>query len=130
WATCRSSIARIDERTRAVVTIPVAGIPDAVAVGPSGVWALTYDLRGRSRLVRIDPRSNHVVARRVLAGSPMSVLEQRGALWIGGLDRKRSSVLLRLDPRSLAVRRTIPLFQVTLDERRERQVAERRTQRR
>ncbi|HEX6700029.1 MAG TPA: hypothetical protein VF101_04795, partial [Gaiellaceae bacterium] len=47
WATCRSSIARIDERTRAVVTIPVAGIPDAVAVGPSGVWALTYDLRGR-----------------------------------------------------------------------------------
>jgi hypothetical protein len=119
WATCRDSIARIDERTKAVVRIPLAGIPGAVAVGVTGVWALAYDPKGRSWLFRIDPRSNRVTARRPLAGTPTTTLEWRGALWIGGLDAKRNAVLLRLDPRSLAVRRTISLFQVSLGERRE-----------
>jgi hypothetical protein len=120
WAACPGTIARISERTRAVVMIPVTGIPGAMAVGPRDVWALTYDRRGRSRLVRVDPRSNRVTAWHRLAGSLTTVLEWRGSLWIGGLDRRRNAVLLRLDPRSLAVRRTIPLSQVSLGERRER----------
>ena len=110
WAACQASIVRIDEATKAVHRIPLAGIPDALTVGRSGVWALVFDRAGATTLVRIAPQSDRVVLRRRLAGSPTTILETRDALWIGGLDRRQQPVLLRLDPRSLVVRRVIPLL--------------------
>jgi hypothetical protein len=90
-------LTRVDPvSNRVVAEIALPGLPDAVAVGPSGVW-----VRGVAGPVwRVDPASNRVVATvpvpHGLGGAQGSVLVGRDAVWVSDPD---SETALRIDPR-------------------------------
>jgi hypothetical protein len=111
----RGEVLRIDTATRRVAArIPVGG--DArVAAGAGAVWAIAGDLllggsNGPVRLLRIDPKSDRVVARipmRTPSGArfvPVEVQIDHGVVWAVGLDGA-----LRIDPRRNAPDAYVPL---------------------
>lgn len=123
----RGDILRIDPQTRrTVVRIPAgragaAGGPGGgpaevvVAAGAGAVWALTGDLQnggvdGPVRLLRIDPRSNRIVARlpmRNPAGgtfSPQSIQISDREVWVVG-----DAGALRVNPATNAADRFVGL---------------------
>ena len=84
WVTdsTRAQVVRIDLRTRRVAArIRLTGNVDEIAAGDGGLWVRTYGMHGDdTRLSRIDPHSNRVVAGFVAApGSPLAV--GGGAIW-------------------------------------------------
>jgi DNA-binding beta-propeller fold protein YncE len=93
-----SRLVRVDPATnRVVAQVLLDGLPDAVGVGPSGVW-----VRGAAGPVwRIDPASNRVVAKVTvphgLSGTRGSVLVGHDAVWVSD---PASRTVVRIDPRS------------------------------
>jgi DNA-binding beta-propeller fold protein YncE len=82
---------------RVAAQILLDGLPDAVGVGPSGVW-----VRGAAGPIwRIDPVRNRVVAKvtipRGLSGTRGSVLVGHDAVWVSD---PASRTVVRIDPRS------------------------------
>jgi virginiamycin B lyase len=77
-----------------VATIPVQGGPSGVAVGGGAVWVATWGAE-RSRVVRIDPAGNRVVATVPIPGqgSALSLAAAGGSVWVSG-----SRGLGRIDP--------------------------------
>jgi outer membrane protein assembly factor BamB len=113
WATdlSRGDVLRIDPRTRRVVARVPAGSGTGngqavVAAGAGAVWALAGDLQnggveGPVRLLRIDPRTNRIVARIPMhkpsgrTFSPQAVRVVDGTVWVIG-----TAGALQVDPAS------------------------------
>jgi hypothetical protein len=103
----------LDRRVRdAVATGPACRCPGDVAAGPGGVWVLR-NARGaeRGRLLRVDPRTDEVVA-----GIPVREWASHvrsgddGTAWVVRLEPSPGDEeLLQVDPASGSVTRTIPL---------------------
>jgi DNA-binding beta-propeller fold protein YncE len=110
----RGTVARVDPATgRVRARIHFAGQPQTIAAGRSGVWVRTPDANPApkgggllaSHLLRIDPRTNHVVARIGLGGGdglavgPDAVWAARRFTMPEGIDRidpRRASVTARI----------------------------------
>ena len=95
-----SSLSRIDLRTNHVAaTIRLPARPVAVEAGAGFVWTVIgADAAGR--IVRVDPRTNRTVVRRVpRSWVPSAVAVFRGRVWVasGG-----SATVTRFNPRTLA----------------------------
>src|SRR6266545_496896 len=88
-----SRLVRVDPASnRVVAQVLLDGLPDAVGVGPSGVWV--SDPASRT-VVRIDPRSNRVVGRVEVGGSPLAATEDGTVVAASGgrvLGLRRGSV--------------------------------------
>src|SRR6266540_3176601 len=111
WVSVANSAAglvRIDAASaRVVATLPVVGVgPAAVSSSGSaaGVWVVCCGgetFLGPSRLVRVDPVSNRVVAKVTiphgLSGTRGSVLVGHDAVWVSD---PASRTVVRIDPRS------------------------------
>jgi hypothetical protein len=112
WAVCcqagarRGQLTRIDPATGRVLRVmSLPGHPDAVGIGPGGVW-----VRGSGRLLwRIDPSSNRVVATIPLASGPTSrgdavgtgepggdIAVTEDAVWVSD---PAAATVWRIDPR-------------------------------
>jgi hypothetical protein len=95
-ATTRAAGVRLDRGSAAVpsrTVVPVPAFPSAIAVGSGSVWTLAG-----GRLVRINPKTNKVVARidlGVRVGSERScdLAVAGGVVWtVGGMNATRSDV--------------------------------------
>jgi YVTN family beta-propeller protein len=89
------TVTRLDSRTGRVADVLHVGPPPAgtrtIAAGPDGVWVTGPDV-----LLRIDPRSDRVVARTAVAG-PSGPMLTHDSLWVASED---DGTVLRLDRRS------------------------------
>ncbi len=93
-----SRLVRVDPASnRVVAQVLLDGLPDAVGVGPSGVWVRA----AAGPVWRIDPVSNRVVAKVTiphgLSGTRGSVLVGHDAVWVSD---PASRTVVRIDPRS------------------------------
>jgi hypothetical protein len=102
-ATTRAAGVRLDRGSAAAparTVVPVPAFPSAIAVGSGSVWTLAG-----GRLVRINPKTNRVVARidlGVRVGSELScdLAVAGGVVWtIGAMNATRSDVF-RVDART------------------------------
>jgi DNA-binding beta-propeller fold protein YncE len=106
WAVCcggetflgPSRLVRVDPATnRLVAQVLLPGLPDAVGVGPSGVWVRA----AAGPVWRVDPATNRVVAEVAvphgLSGTQGSVLVAHDAVWVSD---PASRTVVRIDPRS------------------------------
>lgn len=89
---------RLDPATnRVVANVALPGLPDAVGVGPSGVWVRA----AAGPVWRVDPATNRVVAKVTiphgLSGTRGSVLVGQDAVWVSD---PASRTVVRIDPRS------------------------------
>jgi virginiamycin B lyase len=84
-------------------TIPVQGGPSGVAVGAGAVWVATWGVE-HSRVVRIDPTSNRVVASTVVPLGQATVAVGEGAVWVASSSDNSVS---RIDPATNRVVTTI-----------------------
>ena len=112
-----SSLFRIDEHTgEPAARLRLPAQPVAIAVTRTTVWALTSDVRGTSRLVKIDPRSNTVVASRKLPRPARTIAVSEGAVFVGWTAGTASAPLpeiVRVDPITLALHPLASLQQPT-----------------
>jgi hypothetical protein len=93
-----SRLVRVDPATnRVVAQVLLPGLPDAVGVGPSGVWVRA----AAGPVWRVDPVTNRVVAEVTiphgLSGTRGSVLVGHDAVWVSD---PASRTVVRIDPRS------------------------------
>jgi YVTN family beta-propeller protein len=89
-------------------TVKVGDSPgDAIAVGEGGVWVAVQGSGGGDRVVRIDPRTNDVVATIPVNSSPWDVAVGAGSVWVTGYGETKSGVLQRIDPTTNQVVATI-----------------------
>ncbi len=80
-------------------TIKVGDSPaDAIAVGLGGVWVDVQAGGGGDNVVRIDPRTNDVVATIPVSSSPWDLAVGAGSVWVTGYGENKSGVLQRIDP--------------------------------
>jgi virginiamycin B lyase len=86
-----------------VATIPVQGRPRGVAVGDGAVWVATWGA-DRSRVVRIDPASNRVLASTAVPGGQAALAVRAGAVWVASSSNNSVS---RIDPATNNVAATI-----------------------
>jgi DNA-binding beta-propeller fold protein YncE len=103
-STNRAKVASADDNVAASIEIPKG--PGAFAVGEGAVWAVSEDV---SKLARIDPRRNAVVASiKLETGKPCPAFPKScgemaaggGAVWIS---RSTDNTVLRVAPRSNTV---------------------------
>lgn len=98
------------------VSPPVVSVPSTVAIeldahpgeivaADEGVWVVV----GSSRVVRIDPATNRVVATVPIQGDPYELAAGYGAVWVTGKRDQGADVLQRIDPDTNRVVATIPL---------------------
>jgi hypothetical protein len=109
WLAQASSVLRIDERTHAVRRIATGrlgggGFQHDLAVDRRGIWALRYESRTRSTLVRYDSRTGRRTGRATLPGIADAVVVRPHAVWVATVASHWETVL-RFDPRTL--RRTL-----------------------
>lgn len=87
---------------RRVSTIEVKGQATAVAYAAGAIWvAAGYD---DGALVRIDPRTNGIVARVKVGRQPSSVISETGAIWVAN---QSSDDVMRVDPATNRVTATV-----------------------
>jgi streptogramin lyase len=109
------SVSRIDPRTnRVVATIKLHRLLAGIAVGAGAAWILNpgrlfpsggLDMSGGT-LIRIDPRTNHTVVRRLPGSSrPAAITFAHGSLWIGS---PGNGCVLHVDPKTMKIAR-IPI---------------------
>ncbi len=105
---------RIDPTTNELTaTIRLGGRLDAdVIVHGPYVWSL-ISTNNASRIVKVDPATNRVVARIPLAGSsPRRIFAVDGSIWVydtQGLQGAPNGTLRRIDPSTGSVVDTVPL---------------------
>jgi hypothetical protein len=124
WIASPGRLERIDPATNTVAA--TAALPgrsvSAIAADASAVWAITsVDAGGEwtGTLVRVDPRTNDVVAEIPLgpqvAGYEDEVIIGAGSVWVLGIrwiveeDAEYGSDLIRIDPVTNAVAARIPV---------------------
>lgn len=109
WVAAGSRVVRYDEQSHRVRSFAVGSTVDTVAIGAARVWVLTANRRGQSTLLRLDPVTGRIQARRRLPGSPTDVHESDGHVWLGGLDARRTPTLWTIAPDTLRERRVTSL---------------------
>jgi YVTN family beta-propeller protein len=89
----QNKVTRIDARTAgvaAVIELPEGAIASDIAAGFGSIWATTTN----GLLLRIDPKTNHIVAKRKLVDT-VALTTGGGSVWV--IDRTNRSVV-RLQP--------------------------------
>ena len=99
----------IDERTGAIRTVPTGrvgggGFQHDIASDGRRLWALRYERRSRSALVRFDSRTGRRTGRATLPGIADAVVVRPHAVWVATVASHWETVI-RFDPRTL--RRTL-----------------------
>jgi YVTN family beta-propeller protein len=85
--------------------IPLEAAPAGVGFGFGSAWVgLTTDMGGL--LIRVDPTSDHVVARIPVGGFPTRMVAGAGAMWVSN---DQDGTLSRVDPATNRVTATIPV---------------------
>jgi YVTN family beta-propeller protein len=97
-------------------TIPLGGA-NRLAIGAGSVW-VTDD--GAGQLVRVDPRTNRVVARIAAGQSPQGVAVGEGGVWVASSQRGNSNtwsrgIVWRIDPHTNEVAATIEVPSILVD---------------
>lgn len=94
---------RIDPATREVVaeiTLPCApycGVHQ-VALGEDAVWITLANTPDSGEVVRVDPRTNEIVARIAVSGDPRDLVIEGGSVWVFALGQ--GGALHRIDART------------------------------
>ena len=88
------TISRVDPATGNVSTIPLAGQPSGVTVGPEGVWVASAST---GQLLLINPHTNAVDQEKEIGGTPAGVAVGGGSVWVANADEQAVS---RFDPGS------------------------------
>jgi hypothetical protein len=97
------------------VTIPLGGIPEAVAAAEGDVWLSVRTVRTDEarptdpRLVRIDQATNEIVATIPLGMLVWELAAAPGAVWGVGHDESGPDTLVRVDPATNRIVATVPL---------------------
>ncbi|HSJ51662.1 MAG TPA: ABC transporter substrate-binding protein [Actinomycetota bacterium] len=99
-----AAIHRVDPATEDAETVPVAGLPSAVAFTPDGVWASVAP----NMISRIDPKDPHVVFTRPVGNGPAAVLPAFGSIWVAN---SLDGTVTRVDPPTGDARAAIPVGQ-------------------
>ena len=104
WLPRTSSVLRLDERTGRVRTLAtgplrLGGFQHDLAAGDDALWALGYQSRTRSKLLRFDPLTGRRTGTASLPGIADALVVKPHALWIA--TTAGGSTLLRLDPHTL-----------------------------
>jgi streptogramin lyase len=86
-------------------SIPIGGIPSAVATGARSVWVVTP---AEGLLWRIDPRTNSVTARIAVGANPTAVVVTNGSVSVA---LGSAGTLVRVDPGRGAVAQKVRLGQ-------------------
>ena len=116
WLPRASSVLRIDERTGRVATLEtgrlgLGGFQHDLAAGDNVLWALRYESRTRSTLVRIDLGNGHTTGSVSLPGIANALVVRPHALWVATVlteavgNTAVGYAVARIDPRTL--RRTL-----------------------
>ncbi|MGH2765462.1 MAG: hypothetical protein ACRDKA_06075 [Actinomycetota bacterium] len=69
-----------------------------VALGEGAVWVTLYNTPDSGEVVRVDPRTNEIVARIVVSGDPRDLGVGGGSVWVYALGQ--GGALHRIDPRT------------------------------
>jgi DNA-binding beta-propeller fold protein YncE len=104
WASSNGNVVRIDPGTmRATARVRVDGIP--LAFGFGSVWVLTDDVvTGVSNVIRIDGRTNRILATVRLPGEGSTLTAARSGVWVTqGPGDSPGRFLWKLDPGSNTV---------------------------
>jgi peptide/nickel transport system substrate-binding protein len=91
--TSDGTISRINPATGAAATIPLAGTPTGMAVGPDGVWITT----SAGQLLLVDPADNLVTRAISIGNGPAGVAVGGGSVWVTNTPEATVS---RFDPGS------------------------------
>ena len=80
--------------------ISVGAFPNSVAQAAGAVWVavMTVHPRHQGEVVRVDPKTNRVVARIEMPSFPESLVGAEGSVWAAGFERRIGNVLYRIDP--------------------------------
>jgi DNA-binding beta-propeller fold protein YncE len=98
-----STVSKLDPATNQVIGEPLAlGSPQSIAFGHGALWVADH----AGWLVKIDPTSFRVVARRRLDFGPHGVVVTDGAVYVADAHGSR---LLEADPNTARIRRVAPL---------------------
>jgi hypothetical protein len=84
----------------AVVEIELDGHPGGIVAGGEGVWVTVDRGPHDSRVARIDPATNEIVATVPVTGSPFEIAAGEGSVWVTGNSERGGDVLHRIDPRT------------------------------
>lgn len=124
WGNPRT-VSRIDPETREVVaTIPVSNSADTLAVGEGAVWVLSTVGGGEQTqgdttwplgsVCRIDPETNHEVAKIPVGWGSDAIAVGEGAVWV---TNDEDGTLMRIDPKTNQVVATIPIAAISGNKR-------------
>ena len=86
------TVTRIQSRSGKETTIPLAGQPAGLAVGPQGVWVTS---QSTGQLLLIDPSSNEVTQAIAIGNQPAGVAVGSGEVWVSNT---ADGTVSRLDP--------------------------------
>lgn len=103
WAAAGMRLFRLDPTGTVTATIAVGGTATSLFASRSAVWVTRASGR-LGQLVRVDPRSNRVVARTSMGGGPVAVVAALGSVWVAN---SSPSSLMRIDPRTNRVVATL-----------------------
>jgi hypothetical protein len=109
WVAAGMRVVRYDERSHRVLSFATGSTVGALSIGAARIWVLTANRRGQSTLLRLNPITGRIQARRRLTGSPMDVRESEAHVWLGGLDARRTPTLWTIEPDTLKERRVASL---------------------
>jgi hypothetical protein len=117
WLPRATSVLRLDERAGGVRTLAtgrlrLGGFQHDLAAGDGALWALRYESRTRSVLVRLDAHSGLSTRSASLPGIADALVVTPRALWVATVRAAAGGgySIIRVDPRTL--RRTL-LIQIT-----------------
>jgi hypothetical protein len=84
----------------AAVEIELDGHPGGIVAGEEGIWVTIDRGPNDSRVARIDPATNKIVATVPVTGSPFEIAAGEGSVWVTGNSERGGDVLHRIDPRT------------------------------
>ncbi len=109
WVAAGTRVVRYDERSHRVQSFATGNTVETLSIGSARIWVLTINRRGQNTLLRLNPITGRIQARRRLAGSRTDVHDSDGYVWLGGLDASRTPTLWTIEPDTLKERRVASL---------------------
>jgi ligand-binding sensor domain-containing protein len=108
WVAAGTRVVRYDERSHRLRSFATGNTVETLSIGAARIWVLTTNRRGQSTLLRLNPITGRIQARR-LAGRPTDVDERDAHVWLGGLDVSRTPTLWTIEADTLRERRLASL---------------------